>query len=61
MKNLSLQAKDIILHLFFQGFTSIEIRFMMEDFEYLRIHRISDEIAKEIHHFIIKGKQQNEH
>ncbi len=61
MKNLSLQSKDIILDLFEQGFTSIEIRLAMEDGEYLKKAGIPCEISEEIHNFFIKGKQQNEH
>ena len=54
MKNLSIEAKEIINDLFEKGYTPREIKNAMEDGAFLESARISQEIAEEIHNFLSK-------
>ncbi|HKL85268.1 MAG TPA: hypothetical protein VJ861_02925 [Treponemataceae bacterium] len=52
MKNLSIEAKEIINDLFEKGHTPKEIKSAMEDGAYLESAYISEELAEEIHNFL---------
>ena len=52
MKNLSIEAKEIINDLFEKGHTPSEIKSAMEDGAYLESAYISEELAEEIHNFL---------
>ncbi len=52
MKNLSIEAKEIINDLFERGHTPKEIKSAMEDGAYLKEAGISQELSEEIHFFL---------
>ena len=52
MKNLSIEAKEIINDLFEKGHTPKEIKSAMEDGAFLESAYISEELAEEIHNFL---------
>ena len=52
MKNLSIEAKELINDLFEKGHTPSEIKSAMEDGAYLESAYISEELAEEIHNFL---------
>ena len=52
MKNLSIEAKEIINDLFKKGHTPSDIRFAMEDGAYLAEAGISQELSEEVHSFL---------
>ena len=52
MKNLSIEAKEIINDLFEKGHSPIDIKNAMEDGAYLEESFISQELSEEIHSFL---------
>ena len=52
MEGLSIQARNIILELFQWGYDSQQIKYAMEDGEYLKNEGIPQEISEEIHFFL---------
>ena len=52
MKNLSIEAKEIINDLFEKGHTPRDIKNAMEDGAFLESLYISQELAEEIHNFL---------
>ena len=52
MKNLSIEAKEIINDLFEKSYTPRNIKYAMYDGAYLESAYISEELAEEIHNFL---------
>jgi hypothetical protein len=52
MKNLSIEAKEIINDLLGKGHSPFDIKLAMEDGAYLKQAGISQEISEEIHFFL---------
>ena len=52
MKNLSIEAKEIINDLFEKGHSPNDIKVAMEDGEFLETAFISQELSEEIHFFL---------
>lgn len=52
MKNLSIEAKEIINDLLGKGYTPFEIKEAMEDGAYLAEAGISQELSEEVHFFL---------
>lgn len=52
MKNLSIEAKELINDLLGKGYTPFEIKEAMEDGAYLAEAGISEEISEEVYFFL---------